>query len=258
MRLLTLTGCLTALILFTSCTKMLTSIKGTGPVIEKSVSVSSFTGIEVDGAIDVEVVHGETQAIIAKGHENIIDRLETNVKDGKWEIKLKKGNYKNLDLTIYITSPLINEFEIDGSGDIKTEGFTVNDLEIKIDGSGDFTSTDTFFVTNEVETDINGSGNIIMTIEANEIDTDIDGSGNITLHGSTNTQSISVNGSGNYNAFDLSSNTCGISINGSGDIEVDVVTKLTVSINGSGDVYYTGNAAVTTSINGSGNINAFN
>ncbi len=239
----------------TSCRGTFLAIKGEGAVESVELDVTTFDGINLEDAFDVEVVYGAEQSVIAVGHKNIIDLLKTDVKDGVWNMALKNGNYKNYELTIKIISPEINKYQISGSGNINTVGFeNINALETKISGSGNITGSSTFQVNSDVVAEISGSGGITLDIASTKAQTEISGSGTITLTGSAGESNIDIPGSGSYHAFSLKSETVNVEISGSGDVESDVATELDIKISGSGDVFYTGTPSITQEISGSGNI----
>ena len=87
-------------------------------------------------------------------------------------------------------------------------------------------------------------------------DTEIDGSGDVVVSGEVDFQRLEIDGSGDYWALDLTSARGVLDINGSGDADVFVTEELRIRINGSGDVHYAGGAQLITEINGSGDIDA--
>ncbi len=236
------TGILVALLtsfLFSGCSKDNdTCISGTGQIVSRTLSVPDFTGINSMGSNNVIITQGTEQEVIAVGHSNIIDRIETNVTGDVWDIELKNGCYNNYELTIYITVPNIEEVYIEGSGNITFNDFIdQGDLNLAISGAGNI-DLNTF----------DGAENFSINIA---------GSGNITGKGSfpaLKNLSINIAGSGNYSGFPIISDICNINIAGSGDCEVHVNDVLNVTITGTGNVYYKGYPAINTTITGTGNI----
>ena len=83
------------LMLFASTILLLNScIKGKGGIVEQQITVADdFTGVKAMGEFDVVVVLGSAKTVIAKGNQNIIDRLITNVNnDGILELELEAGD----------------------------------------------------------------------------------------------------------------------------------------------------------------------
>lgn len=262
-------------LIFTSCEKSFFYISGQGDIVEQTLTLDEFTQISNNGSYDVYITQGDVQEVVAVGHQNIIDRLKTNVFGSKWNIELLPGRYKNYELTIYITVPNLNDVRINGSGNIEVEGiYNVNEFDLHINGSGNIsvlnsincdnanvqiagsgniTVLDTINTEN-LDIEIAGSGSIELKTVATKIDANIIGSGNILVAGSAIMQYLRINGSGSYSAFDLLSENVEITVSGSGDTEVSVSENLDVKIIGSGDIYYMGNPSMNLNISGSGSV----
>ncbi len=207
--------------------------KGEGPTITKELYVSDFTGVKLEIASDIYITQGSEFSVYATGQENIINKLEQDVKDGIWEVEFD-GCVKNYsELNIYITMPVIEYLAISGSGTIYGENaFNVDELGLIISGSGD----------------------IDLELSAFKIDASISGSGKMKLVGESDKALYHISGSGDYYAFGLLANRSEVYISGSGDAEVYAEEYLKVKITGSGDVFYKGNPTLDVSITGSGNV----
>lgn len=229
-------------ILLTSCSADDMYITGEGEIVTKEIELNDLKGVESNGDFKVYVKSGDIQKIEVKGHANIIDRLKHNVDNEIWSIDLESGNYRDANLSIYITVPTINYFSLNGSGRIEV---------------GDFYSE------SEVKAFINGSGTI--SFEENygceNLKISIDGSGKINTSESFMNLvnlSIEINGSADYYGFPLEAKNCDLFIGGSGTCDVYSEDILNVKINGSGRVNYKGNPKVNSKISGSGKVNNSN
>lgn len=244
-----------AFMMMFSCDR-LDFIEGIGPIVEEEINLENFDKLNTDCSFDVVIEQGETQRVVAKGQQNIIDRLRTNVINNEWLIDLENGNYRDFDLTIHITMPDVRDLAIDGSGDITLiNNFELDDLNIRIDGSGAFTVENSMFIENELAINVDGSGETyFQDLSAQSIDVFVDGSGDMTLRGDCENLDIKVAGSGDVMAFALETQQVDIDTNASGDCEVSAVQELLVDIDGSGDVFYKGNPDITSRINGSGRL----
>jgi len=236
----------------TACDKT----EGEGPVVTQTLDLPIFTGVELDGSFDVVITKGIEQSVIARGHQNIIDRLKTNVSNNSWKIELENGFYKNLELDVFITTPHLNNIKNTGSGGIRVDAdFTDDDLKLEIDGSGDVPVSGTLVAHREAIFKIDGSGNIkVNNLEAINTLAKLDGSGQLTLNGTSEKTTIDIDGSGDIVAFNLISNVCLVDTDASGTCEIYVNDILDVDIDGSGDVYYRGNPNVIEKIDGSGRV----
>ncbi|MDA7744828.1 DUF2807 domain-containing protein [bacterium] len=210
--------------------------KANGKMTTETRTLDSFTKIEVEGEGDVflhQITKETSHSIEIEASANIMDRIKTEVKNGKLIIGSDciRGNEK-MNFTVYVAD--LSAMSISGSGSATTmTPFTVNDLDLEIEGSGD------------MDMDVTGRN---MTC-------DISGSGDIKMNGTATDFDIEIDGSGDIHAFNLISQDCFIDISGSGNCEVYVDGELNVKISGSGDVLYDGTpTSFTTDISGSGDV----
>jgi hypothetical protein len=211
-------------------------IYGNGSVTTKTESMDGITGVRVKGGLDVYITQGPGTSVKLEGDENLLEYIEV-VKEGNIvEVSTREGYSlrPSKSLRVYVSAPILNEFYIDGSGDIRTQ------TPLKD--------------SNSIRTEIHGSGDAYLDVDAPAVSASIAGSGTINLKGNTRTFSGSIAGSGDIKGFDLLSETTSVDIGGSGDAQVFASKQLNASITGAGDVQYKGNAAVRQSTHGSGSI----
>ena len=217
-------------------------IKGEGPIVEKELFLSDFSQINLTSSFDVVVSQGNTQSVYAVGHENIIDRVRTNVNNDQWNISLENGSYSNFQLTIYITVPEIEQVRVAGSGSIEIEDFyQINDLTLEIMGSGNI-------IMNGIEM----SDNLFVNIQ---------GSGSVYANKSVTcfkSSSIKIGGSGDFKGLMVKSEVCDVTINGSGKCYVQADEELNANIFGSGNLYYKGDPRIYMKGSGSGRLICLN
>ena len=211
-------------------------IEGEGPVIERKVDLSRFTGISIPGSAKVYLTQGSEQMVRIEGQENIIDNLILDVSGGVWRIAGKKSVWRSETLKIYITIEDLSLIKISGSGDV----FTQNHFQGKRD----------------LELRISGSGTVKLDIEVDDVDGSVSGSGDIYLAGSADKLNLGISGSGKIKAEKMKAQNADLHISGSGNMNVWVVENLDATISGSGSVYYTGNPRINTRVSGSGNVRA--
>lgn len=222
----------------TSCDDPL-CIKGSGPIITRTINVnSSFSKVELEGSFDVVISYGNNLEVEAVGQQNIIDELITSVVGDELILEMDKRCIIDNDLTINITMPYLTKATLDGSGDLWIYDFqNQSDLELELMGSGDmifneFTGTENLYIK------IDGSGDVKGRKDFPDI----------------NIVDVRVSGSGDYSGFPIQANECNVSISGSGTAEVYANDILNVTIDGSGDVLYKGNPVLSQNISGSGDV----
>lgn len=217
-------------------------IKGNGNVVTIERSVGEYESIASAGWFDVILVDGIEGTITLKGEENLLEYIETEVKNGKLTIKKEKGvqlkssNWKGgIEVTIPIEE--INAVSLAGSGDV------VSKTTIK---------TDTF------KASLAGSGDVNLAVEATNFEASLSGSGDMELDGSASRFKVSVAGSGDIDAFGLTADYVEASVAGSADLNVTANQEIKARVSGSGDITYKGNPAkIDSKASGSGDISSY-
>lgn len=219
--------------LATSCIEHF-NIKGNGLEATEARTVESFSRVKSAGSFDVQIVKGDELEVLVKAETNILPHIKTSVSNHTLLIDIPGfGNVKNrLPMTVFITMPELLSVKQSGSGDIVTDYFTGEKIEL--------------FVS--------GSGSIATEIEANIVEAGISGSGWILMSGEAKQSYLSVSGSGNINSSELLLQSCNAHISGSGTMQVHAEESIYARISGSGNLYYRGNPKVEFSITGSGKI----
>lgn len=182
----------------------------------------TFTHIDSGGSWDVYIKKGSKDEVKLVSTNISLDKVITIVDDGKLKIKLEKGNFERVGLTVYVTVRNLDGIGTSGSGDMTVES--------------DF-GADEFVIG------LSGSGNIEMeNILAEEIKVGMSGSGNVTIKGGSAEEiSIGQSGSGDLDAMELIGESVKVAKSGSGETSIGVTKNLTVGSSGSGNVYYNGN-----------------
>ena len=181
--------------------------------------VTGFDRITLAGSMDAQVRVGEAHSVTVIADETAIDRIVTEVKDGKLVIKQKSGAWRGGGADVEITLPELTAFAINGSGDaditaVDSEALTLaingsGDLDvagrcgastIAINGSGDIDAQalkcDTVAVT------VNGAGDADVYADE-QVEVTIRGSADVTVHGNPDRViPRSIAGSGSFTMAD--------------------------------------------------------
>jgi hypothetical protein len=182
----------------------------------------SFTKIENHGSWDVEITKGSKDEIRLESSSFDLSKVITDVNRGKLEIKLEKGNYRNVDLKVFITVRELESVGSGGSGDIMIRSdFGADDFGLGLSGSGSITA---------------------KNINARKLSVGMSGSGKVKIEGGQAEEAnIGQSGSGNFEGINFTAGSVKIGKSGSGTTAISVVESLTVGASGSGNVYYRGN-----------------
>ncbi|MDA3817704.1 MAG: DUF2807 domain-containing protein [Prolixibacteraceae bacterium] len=229
-------------------------ISGEGEIISETYSVSDISSVVVESVFNVEILQGDEPFVEIAGHENMIDEVDLSVNSrGVLTIDLESGCYNNFELTVFVTTPVLESVKLESTGDIYIDGFEdLSNLNITNNSTGTIWSEDYIIIDDKLDIRNNSTGDVDLIVSAPDINVDIDGTGDVILFGECYEQSIRTDGTGHYKAFDLLSEIASVNSNGTGDVEVNVSEELTIRLNSTGDVFYTGTASVQISDNGTG------
>jgi hypothetical protein len=184
----------------------------------------SFTQVENMGSWDVEITKGSTDVVRLESKGFDLSKVITEVKGNRLEIKLQKGNYKNVDIKVYVTMRELESVGNGGSGNIHVlSDFGASSFHIALSGSGNITT---------------------RNINAGNLNVGMTGSGKVLIEGGEAEDAhIAQSGSGDFEGINFTTEAVKIAKSGSGKTSIGVTDSFTVGASGSGDIYYRGNPA---------------
>ena len=218
-------------------------ITGEGEVTSERRDVSGYEAVALESGFKVLIRQGSSHKLELRAERNLLPYIETRVVEGSkgrtLDIQTKRGYHLSTRQTpvIEIEMPALRGVSIAGSGTIKVDPMSTQELKASISGSGEIT--------------LNG-------VKSERLTMSISGSGDIIASGSAGNLSVSVAGTGDIKARELQVEEAKVSIAGSGDVVLAASKQLKVSIAGSGDVAYVGNPELSLSTAGSGKVRKLN
>lgn len=219
--------------------------------------VSSFSKLQAGGSFDV---------IIEKGNENVItieskgvdpQKIITEVKGDVLKVYLEKGNYRNVNATVYITYENLEAVSNSGSGNLVCKSaLSAPEFTMSNSGSGSLKSQGNI-KAEHFSFSLSGSGSSeLASLETEDFDLSLSGSGNFKASSGHATRiSIQKSGSGNIDASGVKSDLCTVSVSGSGNVSLYANKSIEGSISGSSNINYQGNATASVKVSGSGRVN---
>lgn len=202
------------LLAFTSCRKY--RLVGEGAIVSETRTLSSFTSVNADGDVDVDVYPSNENKVIVTAYQNLIPVYETDVNGSTLSLHFKTGyiNVRHNNVRVAVYSTDVNNVVVNGSGKVIVKnGIASKTLNARINGSGDVTINDNHFesmtlkingsgsiksrsaVSDYVRAEISGSGDIETTVEQT-LSAKISGSGNIDYWGNPSVSEVDLSGSG--------------------------------------------------------------
>ena len=222
------------MLLLSSCYKEGTCIRGNGrPEIETRIT-GTFNEVVNNGSFEVHILPGDRHEVQIDAESNLLPYIRTNVSGRRLFIETATNRCINNTMSIIVTvyTPYVDGIELNGSGYVSVYDLYLDELSIRLNGSGD----------------------IIADADALNINANITGSGTIELSGITETTNLNISGSGQIKAYSLNQRRCYSTISGSGSMYVRVSDLLDAVISGSGNIYYRGNPNVIQRISGTGRV----
>ncbi len=210
------------------------TIRGNGIDASEGRIVTHFEQVKSEGPFDVHITSGDEFDVVVSAESNLLPYIETDVYRNVLRLYVRGLHNLNnrLPIEIFVTTPFLEGITQSGSGSVTTGYFVSDDFDVKI----------------------SGSGSIETATDASNIDAVISGSGGLLLSGSAAHSDLTVSGSGTINAYNFAVSSCDANISGSGNIMTNVEDFLKVSISGSGNVFYIGSPEIESHISGSGNV----
>jgi hypothetical protein len=228
---------------------------GSGGIVIRELTLQPFNNVIAPASFQVRIEQGSEQSVEAEGHENIINDISTKVTDGVWVVSLIGDCYKDFDLTVRITLPVLEAVENSGSGDVILNSFdSLDQLTLLVSGSGQMFQSGVLNVSDLLTLQNSGSGAMTANFNTQRTDALLSGSGDIKLSGTTTSQSVVLSGSGSYSTFGLMSNICVMNSSGSGNAEISVSDELDANLSASGNISYKGMPTITSNVTGSGRL----
>ena len=186
----------TVMLFLTSCVFSFDVIKGDGNVVSQERTASGFYGISIDGAVNVNVHHGEAYRVVVTADYNLQEYVLVEVKNDVVHIATTpKTNLKPTKLIVDVHLPELQSINLQGVGNVKLSAGSGSDLKISLSGVGNVDAQN-YQVENIVITQSGvGDSKIWVT---NSLSGTLSGVGNISYKGNP-TVNVNVSGVGKVN-----------------------------------------------------------
>jgi hypothetical protein len=232
-------------------------VKGKGAPVERSFTVSGYSGIDVSGGFDVILVQGAAEGVVLTAQENLFEHITVKVDQGTLKIYTENNIMATQPMKARITYKSIENLKVSGGGDVTGETpVNVPRLDVTLSGGGDMT---TMINTDELSCHISGGGDAAINGNIKKYDMDLSGGGDIQSEVTAGGVYFDISGGGDVTLKCMDKATEGnIKISGGGDLTVDInAGKLYCSVSGGGDASLSGQASeFEITVNGGGDIHA--
>jgi len=181
--------------------------------------LENFDRLESSVPFDVVWQAGPHARVHAEGDQELLDHLQIENSGGVLKLSNRKSfvffDFSQRKLKISVTSPLLKEAQLSGSGDLKIQGVRGAEFSAVLRGSGDV---------------------VLADVQAGVLNAELAGSGDLTAVGAVDGVSARLKGSGDIRFGDLKAKVAGANLVGSGDVKLWASDKVILRCKGSGDI----------------------
>lgn len=237
------------------------AFEGNGVAARDTRNVAALTGLDVGGAMVVEVRVGGAPSLVVEGDSNLLHLVKTETRGSTLHIGTEGWLRSSTPLKVTYTVPRLTELRSGGSGhvtvrDLKEERLDVSqggsgvtrlygqvaELDARVSGSGRIDASE--LRAGNARLGVSGSGRLnVGRVEGEHARVSVSGSGLVQAGGAVRRLNASVSGSGSVDLAGLTSEQGELSSSGSGGISATVRQSLFAQASGSGPIRVYGQPA---------------
>ena len=194
---------------------------------------SGVTRVVFDTPGELVIRAGSDEKVIVDAEPKVLAQLEISTKGETLTLSSKGRFSTDKGIKYSVTIKGFRGLKTMASGNSTVEGFSGNDVDVELGGSGDIS---------------------LKNIKAGRLAITLKNSGSVDASGGGKAVVAKIDGSGNIDTTNYSAQTVEARIDGAGSIRVHADESLTATISGAGNIEYKGKAKVTQSITGAGTV----
>lgn len=237
------------------------TVDGNGVPARDTRKVAALSGLEVGGAMIVDVRVGAAPSLVVEGDGNLLTHVTTEARGATLYIGTEGRLRSTVPLKITYTVPSLNHLRLGGSGhvtvrDLKGEPLSVRlagsgvtrlsgevaELDARVAGSGKIEAGELRARSMQVE--VSGSGGLVLgQVRGDNARIQISGSGTVQTGGAVRTLNVRVSGSGSADLAGLTTEQGELTSSGSGGISATVRQSVFAQASGSGPIRIYGQPA---------------
>ncbi|MCG6188131.1 head GIN domain-containing protein [Maribellus maritimus] len=219
---------------FSSCTFMGPSIKGNGNVVEETRDIGSFDEIKARRGINVYITQGNTEKVVVKADDNLLDAIETKIEANTLVVSINKNIRSSTSLKVFVTVSAVNEITSTAGSNV----FSENTIKTK-----------------SLELSTSAGSNMKLDVDTRKLNVSASAGSNIKLEGRSELFTGKASAGSNIKAGDLTVDDCDASASSGANIWIDVREKLDGRASSGGNVFYSGNPkSINTDSSSGGNV----
>jgi hypothetical protein len=237
------------------------TVDGNGVAARDTRAVASLTGLDVGGAMIVDVRVGGAPSLVIEGDSNLLPYVSTETRGSTLHIGTEGRLRSSTPLKVTYTVPRLTDLRSGGSGHVTVRGLAGEPLAVRLGGSGvarlsgevaefDARVSGSGKIeagelrAGSARVDVSGSGGVILgQVRGDNARIAISGSGTVQTSGTVRTLNVRVSGSGSADLAALSTDQGDLASSGSGGISATVRQSVVARTSGSGPIRVYGQPA---------------
>lgn len=201
-------------------------ISPSGVVITEDRELGSFSSVDVSHGLTLVIEMTETESVVVTADDNLMEYIETYVKDERLMIGVARGVSFGWRATVKVNVKADDMGGVEASG-----GATVR-----------FTNK---LATDKLYIDLSGGSQLEAEVDAGFIDAGSSGGSDLKLGGYCEEIKLDCSGGGSTRGYSLSADNAILDLSGGSSAQLTVNKTLDVKVSGGGYVYYKGDAVIT-------------
>lgn len=178
------------------------SVRCKGPVVTRNLELSDFDSITLNGSCDIDLVQQNGFLVSVNANEEVFEHINFHVENGTLMLETKDNvNILAEEYTVTIGLPVLNDFVVNGAGDVDLKnGYSyAGPLKIVVNGAGDMDFTGV--QVPDLSIIVNGAGDIDANdLNVKMLNIDVHGAGDARVSGKASRAELSVSGVGDIDA----------------------------------------------------------
>jgi hypothetical protein len=226
--------------LLTSCTV----IVGSGDLKTENMDFSDFTGVDVGGAFEVEIVQSDSFSVSITADENLFDYIQVYKHGSTLKISVKPAVvFHSATHRAEISMPELFDLELSGASHGTVTGFeSVENLDIEVSGASSLDLEG--IVAGDVRFDISGASQVTGDIITDDVEFDVSGASTVRLQGTSTDMELDLSGASNAELDDFPVDNASIDFSGASRGTVYVNGRLDIDLSGASRLTYTGEPTI--------------
>ncbi len=219
------------IIFISSCARVGSAMNGSGNIIDQDIKVADFTGVDINGPFNLEIIQSDMFQVIISTDDNLTNRVQIAREDEILKIGIKApATFFPTSLSVKIGMPRLYSLTLSGEVKARLTGFK---------------STFNF--------GLNASGKSILEghLEAGNSDFNISDGSQVNLNGSAIGLDLTGSGTCKLDLDNFAINSAKVHLKEGSEAILNINGRIDVSLADASKIYYVGNPIISnTSISG--------